>query len=77
MGKSQEASIQFVVCLSNKGYQASLEVGKLYRMLPDEEAAKHGLVRVIDESGQDYAFEAGRFYALAVPREVEQALRTV
>ena len=55
---------QFGVCLDNRGYAASLEVGKLYRVIPDEEAAKHGYVRVVDESGEDYGYAAGRFFLL-------------
>jgi hypothetical protein len=47
----QEA--RFAVCINNKGYEASLEAGKLYRLVPDEEAASHGYSRVVDESGED------------------------
>jgi hypothetical protein len=66
--------VQFVVCLNNDGYPASLEVGKLYRFIPDEDAAAEGLIRVVDESGEDYAFEAKRFHPLTVPAAVERAL---
>jgi hypothetical protein len=72
MAKSE--TIQFVVCLNNEGYPASLEVGKLYRFIPDEEAAAEGLMRVVDESGEDYAFEASRFHFVTVPPAVEKAL---
>jgi hypothetical protein len=41
-----------VVCVNNKKYEASLEVGKLYRVIPDEEAESHGYLRVVDESGE-------------------------
>ena len=47
---------QFVVCLDNKGHEVSLERRKIYRILPDADAAKHLLVRVIDESGEDYLY---------------------
>ena len=70
----QEQSVQFVVCLDNEGYPASLEVGKLYRFIPDEEAAANGLIRVIDESGEDYAFEARRFHLMNVPPAVGKVL---
>jgi hypothetical protein len=70
----KEQSFQFVVCLDNEGYQASLEVGKLYRFIPDEEAEAAGLIRVIDESGEDYAFEAKRFHLMNVPPAVGKAL---
>jgi hypothetical protein len=64
----------FVVCLDNDGYPASLEVGKLYRLIPDEEAEAEGLISVFDESGEDYAFDAKRFHPISVPAVVEKAL---
>jgi hypothetical protein len=51
-----------------------LEVGKVYRVIPDEEAAAHGYVRVIDESGENYAYSAERFYLVTLPQEAEHAL---
>jgi hypothetical protein len=74
MKKVKDTGARFVVCLDNEGYRASLEVGKLYRMIPDEEAAAHGYVRVVDESGEDYAFAATRFHAVELPIAVEKAL---
>jgi hypothetical protein len=71
---SRKDSVQFVVCLDNQGYPASLEVGKLYRFIPDKEAAAEGLIRVVDETGEDYAFEAKRFHILNVPPAVQKAL---
>lgn len=68
--------VQFVVCLDNRGYPASLEVGKLYRLIPDNEAEAEGLMRVVDESGEDYAFEAARFHVMNVPPAVERVLLT-
>lgn len=65
---------KFVLCLNNQGYEASLEVGKLYRFIEDNEATINGLVRIIDESGEDYAFSAQRFYAIELPPMVEEAL---
>jgi hypothetical protein len=65
----------FVVCLNNKGYPASLEVGKLYRVVPDDEAETHGYLRVVDESGEDYAYSSERFFPIQVPARVERALR--
>ena len=64
----------FAVCIDNEGYKASLEVGKLYRLIPDPEAESHGLLRVVDETGEDYAFAATRFHALEVPPVVQKAL---
>ena len=65
---------QFAICLNNEGYEASLEVGKVYRVLPDQEAAAHGYIRMVDESGEDYAFDADRFYKSRIPTPVEATL---
>jgi hypothetical protein len=62
------------VCIDNDGYQASLELGKLYRVVPDQEAQSHGLVRIIDESGEDYAYSSNRFHSLKIPSAIERAL---
>jgi hypothetical protein len=71
-----QAPTHFGVCIDNKGYPASLEAGKLYPVIPDEEAAKHGYVRVVDESGEDYGYSAERFFILEVPDALAKALRT-
>jgi hypothetical protein len=65
---------RIVLCLNNRGYKASLEVGKLYRSIPDKEAEAEGLIRVIDESGEDYAFAADRFHPVELPAAVRRAL---
>lgn len=70
-----EETKQFAVCLNNNDYPASLEVGKLYRVIADEQAAAEGYLRVVDESGEDYAFAANRFYLVQLPASVEEALR--
>ena len=63
---------QFGLCLHSEGYPASLEVGKVYPIVPDEdEAVVHGYIRVIDESGEDYAYTANRFYLIQPPLAVE------
>ena len=72
MKKTEPA--HFVVCLDNKGYLASLELGKIYRSIPDKEAEAEGLIRVVDESGEDYAFDTERFYPIDLPPVVEKAL---
>lgn len=66
--------MQFAVCLDNDGYKASLEMGKLYQVIPDNEADAHGYIRIIDESGEDYAFSASRFHVLQLPISVEKTL---
>ena len=65
---------QFAICVENSEYPASLELHKLYRILPDEEAALDGDIRVIDESGEDYLYPAEYFVVLKVPRQSAQAL---
>jgi hypothetical protein len=74
MKQASAKTIQFALCLDNAGYPASLERGKVYRVIPDAEAAAHGYVRIIDESGEDYAFTADRFHVLDLPLPVGQAL---
>ena len=54
--------------------RASLEIGKLYRVLPDEEAQGHGYLRIVDESGEDYGYAADRFFSIEVPKPLERAL---
>jgi hypothetical protein len=66
---------RFVVCVRNTGYPASLELRKIYEALPDDEAAGHGLVRVIDESGEDYLYPSKFFKAVNLPQEVASAVR--
>jgi len=66
--------LHFAVCINNEGYEASLELGKLYQVIPDVDADVNDLIRVIDESGEDYAFAARRFHSLEIPRVVQKAL---
>lgn len=58
----------YVVCVKNKGYRASLIVRRIYRVVPDPDARKRGLLRVIDESGEDYLFPEKLFVAIEVPK---------
>jgi hypothetical protein len=70
----RKESRQFAVCVQNTGYKASLELGKIYQVLPDEKAAKHKLVRVVDESKEDYLYPRRFFVAIDVPDAVEKVL---
>jgi hypothetical protein len=65
---------RFVVCINNAEYPASLELHKIYRVLPDEEAAREGDIRVVDESGEDYLYPAEWFVPIELPREIERSL---
>ena len=64
----------FAVCVNNKGFEASLEVGKLYEVVSDVEAENDDLIRVIDEDGEDYLFESHNFYPLAIPSDLAVVL---
>jgi hypothetical protein len=66
---------EFAVCLRNRGYAASLEVRKLYPVLNDPDAAANDLIRVIDESGEDYLYPTRFFHRVALPVELQRALR--
>jgi hypothetical protein len=63
----------FVLCIDNGGYAASLEQRKVYRTVSDPGAEQHGMVRVIDESGEDYLFPAKLFVPIAVPQAAAKA----
>ena len=65
---------RFVVCIENAGYPASLELHKIYRIIPDADAAHDGDVRIVDESGEDYLYPAEWFAAVALPRRVKSSL---
>ena len=64
----------FVVCLSNDGYAASLEPRKIYVALQDAAAERNGLLRVVDESGEDYLDACDRFATLRLPRGLQRVL---
>jgi hypothetical protein len=65
---------QFAICVQNEGYPASLELWKIYRVIPDEKAEKHQLVRVVDESGEDYLYSETWFVPIKLPQVVEKAM---
>ena len=65
---------QFALCLSNSGNEASLIPGKIYQIIPDVRAAKDGLVRIIDESGEDYVFSRGQFAFVEFPQAVRRKI---
>ena len=65
---------QFVVCVRNEGYPASLERRKIYEALPDADAQRHGQTRVIDESGEDSLYPEDFSVPLKLPKAAEQAV---
>ena len=62
----------FVLCIDNGGYPASLEPRKVYQALSDPVSESRGLLRVIDESGEDYLYLARLFVPIQVPQEAER-----
>lgn len=66
----------FVVCVKNDGYEVSLERRKIYIAIPDEPGARHGLVRVLDESGEDYLYPNECFASIDLPASVRRAVLT-
>jgi hypothetical protein len=76
MKKNKRAS-KFVVCVWDDDGDADLEVRKIYRQIPDRDAERDGVVRIIDESGEDYLYPAKWFLPLELPRSIEEALESV
>ena len=73
--RGRKPKVRFAVCIKNKGYEASLELGKLYRVIPYQGADRHGYLRIVDESGEDYGHAADRFFSIDVPKPLEKVLR--
>ena len=65
-------SRQLFLCLRNRGYEVSLERRKLYQVIPDRDAEKHGQLRVIDESGEDYLYPASFFARVKLPPTIRK-----
>ena len=65
---------QFAVCIRNDEYDGTLELRKIYEVLEDPDAAPHDLVRVIDESGEDYLYPRDWFLPIELPQKIEEAI---
>ena len=65
------------MCVRNDDYPASLELRKLYPVLEDAFAAEHGMVRVIDESGEDYLYPTDFFAEIELPASIEKVLAKI
>ncbi|TKS58398.1 MAG: hypothetical protein EWM72_03064 [Nitrospira sp.] len=74
MQKPKRAVFRFLICVDNKRYTVSLEKRKIYVALPDTMALKHGQVRVIDESGEDYLYPKSLFLPITVPQSLRRAI---
>jgi hypothetical protein len=65
---------EYAVCIDNSDFPASLELHKIYRVLPDEDAASDGDIRIVDESGEDYLYSVDRFVPITVPAAVRKSM---
>lgn len=67
----------FMICIENRGYRASLEIRKIYKVLIDREAERHHQIRVIDESGEDYLYPADYFAPIWLPSATKEKLELI
>ena len=74
MTRSHPSPRHLVICVRNNGYAASLEKRKIYIAVPDSAAAKHGQIRVIDESGEDYLYPESFFKSVSLPPSLRKAI---
>jgi hypothetical protein len=74
MKRSKLNTQRFVVCIDNSDYRASLELHKIYQVLPDQRAAADDYLRVVDESGEDYLYSTKRFVPIELPQRVERSV---
>ncbi len=72
--RGKDSTPRFVVCVDNSEYEASLELHKIYSVVPDPDAAQDGDLRIVDESGEDYLYSAARFMAIDVPKALERTM---
>jgi hypothetical protein len=74
LGDRRSREPHFLVCIKNKEYPASLELRKLYQVIPDPHAAEHHRLRVIDESGEDYLYPESYFVPVSLPKSVRSVV---
>src|SRR5512139_2557220 len=72
--KTTKSTTRFVICVDNSEYPASLELHKIYRVIPDKEAQADGDLRIIDESGEDYLYPSDYFLSIQLPQAIVRAL---
>ncbi len=71
----KRAAVHYVICVRNQDYPASLELRKIYTLVADSSAMKLGLIRVIDESGEDYLYPEDYFMPIKLPRTLQRAVQ--
>ncbi len=64
----------FALCVDNTDYQASLILGKVYRIIPDPKAARDDLIRIVDESGEDYLYHKSHFLFVDFPKAITKKI---
>jgi hypothetical protein len=69
---SNSQSKKMAICINNKDYLASLELRKIYQVLIDEKAQKHKMIRIIDESEEDYLYPESNFIVIELPEVAEK-----
>ena len=74
MKSRKHLKARFAICVKNSEYPASLELHKIYRVIPDQDARKDGDLRITDESGEDYLYPADYFLLIDIPRGTAQSL---
>lgn len=72
--QEKQTGTTFAICINNTDYAAALEKRKIYQVIPDEQATAHGLVRIIDESGEDYLYPTTYFIPIDFPPTIRNAL---
>ena len=65
-------STKFVICVNNEAFPLDLTIHKVYRVIPDERADKHGMIRLIDDTGEDYFYPTPMFLPVEVSAQVEE-----
>lgn len=68
---------KYVICIDNRGYEASLEQRKLYEVLPDQKASGHGQLRIVDESGDDYLYPNDLFLDIALADDIAERVAKI
>ena len=72
--ESNNTETKFAICISNQDYPASLEVRKIYQVIPDANATKYKMIRVVDESDEDYLYPSSYFIPIELPKAAIEAL---
>jgi hypothetical protein len=72
--KAARPARRFAICVKNENYPASLELRKLYAIIEDTFADQHDMIRIVDESGDDYLYPRAYFLRIDLPRAIELEL---